>query len=83
MTLGSIVLVYIVYMCALMQMITGPSHWGSKYKQCVGKHQSPIDITEQDVETVHLQPLNFRNFGIRPKFYNLENNGHTGEYKLF
>lgn len=59
-------------------LVAGPSNWGSKYKQCVGKHQSPIDITEQDVEIVTLQPLNYWNFELRPKFYMLENNGHTG-----
>lgn len=60
-------------------MVSGPSHWGEKYHQCVGKHQSPIDIEEHNVEIVNLYPILFENFDRPPDKAILKNNGHTGK----
>lgn len=61
--------------------VAGPTFWGNTYHQCVGKHQSPIDIEEQDVESVNLPPLVFENFDEPPQFLEMKNNGHTGKYE--
>lgn len=59
-------------------LIIGPSHWGEKYSTCVGKHQSPIDISEKYISLVKLDPLFFENFDEVPIEASLTNNGHTG-----
>lgn len=65
---------YMIFIIAL-----GPVHWGAKYHHCVGKHQSPIDIEEQNVELVNLYSMVFENFDVPPKSAELINNGHTGK----
>ncbi|XP_022910541.1 carbonic anhydrase-like [Onthophagus taurus] len=55
----------------------GPSHWGERYHQCAGKHQSPINIEEHNVELVTLLPIIYKNFDIPPERTTLTNNGHT------
>ncbi|XP_018320641.1 carbonic anhydrase 2 isoform X2 [Agrilus planipennis] len=55
----------------------GPNHWGEWYHQCVGKHQSPINIVEHDVEIVELPKLRFVNFDLKIEEVELHNNGHT------
>lgn len=55
----------------------GPSHWGEKYQHCVGKHQSPINILEHDVQEVNLPPMVFTNFDWKPTAAVFKNNGHT------
>jgi len=55
----------------------GPSHWGEKYQHCVGKHQSPINIQEHEVQLVNLSPMVFTNFDWKPNAATLKNNGHT------
>lgn len=57
--------------------IEGPKYWGERYSQCVGKHQSPINIEEHNVENVNLLPMRFENFDMRPDVGELKNNGHT------
>ncbi|XP_065157828.1 carbonic anhydrase 2-like isoform X1 [Atheta coriaria] len=55
----------------------GPTHWGEKYRQCIGKHQSPINIEDHNVETIWLYPMRFEHFGEKPEYAEMKNNGHT------
>ncbi|XP_053999315.1 carbonic anhydrase 7-like [Hylaeus anthracinus] len=54
----------------------GPSHWGDKYKTCLGKYQSPIDIEVNDVQPASFPPVEFSNVQS-PHKANMTNNGHT------
>ncbi|CAH0553875.1 unnamed protein product [Brassicogethes aeneus] len=55
----------------------GPSEWGKRYKQCVGKHQSPIDIDIHNVQMVNLPKLRFDFFNKPLRNVRLTNTGHT------
>ncbi|XP_017775833.1 PREDICTED: carbonic anhydrase 15-like [Nicrophorus vespilloides] len=55
----------------------GPNFWGEKYHHCIGKHQSPINIEEHNVEMVKLFPMQFENFDFVPEEAVIKNNGHT------
>ncbi|KAK4881969.1 hypothetical protein RN001_005288 [Aquatica leii] len=55
----------------------GPTHWGEKYQHCFGKHQSPINIIEHQVQIVHLPPMVFSNFNFTTAEALMKNNGHT------
>ncbi|KAJ8670730.1 hypothetical protein QAD02_001989 [Eretmocerus hayati] len=54
----------------------GPDHWAKDFHTCFGKHQSPINIEEHDVENVSLPLLQFRGLDLPRQFF-LKNNGHT------
>ncbi|XP_048526349.1 putative carbonic anhydrase 3 [Dendroctonus ponderosae] len=60
----------------------GPSHWGEKYSQCLGKHQSPIDIETHSVIWINYPELHFEQFGALLRNVSLENNGHTVVMKI-
>ncbi|GLV42153.1 Carbonic anhydrase 2 [Carabus blaptoides fortunei] len=60
----------------------GPEYWGERYSSCIGKHQSPIDISEHNVNLVNLEPLNFINFNVTPANVTITNNGHTVMMKI-
>ncbi|KZC05968.1 Carbonic anhydrase 2, partial [Dufourea novaeangliae] len=47
-----------------------------KYKTCLGKYQSPIDIEDKDVRTASFPALEFSNIQ-RPHTAYMTNNGHT------
>lgn len=55
----------------------GPIHWGEKYQQCVGKHQSPIDIESQNVIEKSFPPIVYDGFDQNLEQVNVTNNGHT------
>ncbi|XP_018567529.1 carbonic anhydrase 1-like [Anoplophora glabripennis] len=55
----------------------GPNHWSEKYSKCVGKHQSPIDIEEDNVKIIKFPPLKFDHFNSNLKEVKILNNGHT------
>ena len=61
-----------------MHKFLGQDYWNQKYTHCGGKHQSPININEYNVEKVYLLPLRFENFDLTPKSATIINNGHTG-----
>jgi len=56
---------------------TGPEHWGEQFNQCVGKHQSPINIDLNQIVKKVLPPLQFQGFDTPVRQMNLTNNGHT------
>ncbi|CAG9765173.1 unnamed protein product [Ceutorhynchus assimilis] len=60
----------------------GPNYWGAKYAQCVGKHQSPIDIEVTKAITKHFPPLVFSHFDEPIQKAFLINNGHTVQMKI-
>lgn len=60
-------------------IITGPIHWGEKFSGCVGKHQSPIDISVKNVQIIKLGDIIFDNFMETPEEATITNNGHTGK----
>lgn len=64
--------------------VSGPAHWQDQYKQCVGKHQSPINIDMHTVIKTKYPQLNFNNFDIEHEA-EIMNNGHTGNnfYLIF
>jgi len=55
----------------------GPDHWGDEYEQCLGKHQSPINIDSAHLTRVHLDPLKMDGFELPLGVATLTNNGHT------
>ncbi|XP_060525648.1 carbonic anhydrase 2-like [Cylas formicarius] len=55
----------------------GPTFWGEKYSNCIGKLQSPIDIEEDNIKVVQFDPLIFENFEKPLQVVKLTNNGHT------
>ncbi|KAK9695611.1 Eukaryotic-type carbonic anhydrase [Popillia japonica] len=59
----------------------GPEHWGQKYEHCVGKHQSPINIDEHNVEEVVMLPLLYENFETE-SILSATNNGHTVQLRF-
>ncbi|XP_014599168.1 PREDICTED: carbonic anhydrase 2-like isoform X2 [Polistes canadensis] len=56
--------------------IHGPSHWADDYQSCVGKHQSPINIDEHNVQNIIFPPLVFQRLNV-PRTSFITNNGHT------
>lgn len=64
-----------------IKIILGPDFWGTKFQQCVGKHQSPINIDEHKVETVDFLPIKYENFE-EDGYLSMVNNGHTGTEEL-
>ncbi|XP_011312114.1 carbonic anhydrase 2 [Fopius arisanus] len=59
----------------------GPQHWGKDYDECVGKHQSPINIEEHIVKNISLPKLELLELDSQRDFY-IENNGHTVMLKI-
>ncbi|XP_063980906.1 carbonic anhydrase 13-like [Diachasmimorpha longicaudata] len=59
----------------------GPQHWGEDYNECVGKHQSPINIEEHIVKNVSFPQLQFLGFKSS-RGCSIENNGHTVMMKM-
>ncbi|XP_053595134.1 carbonic anhydrase 2 [Microplitis demolitor] len=56
--------------------ILGPQYWNKEFQTCKGKHQSPINIEDHDVEDVRFPSLKF--VGLQePQETTLTNNGHT------
>lgn len=62
-------------------LVPGPNRWGENYSKCVGKHQSPIDIAEDNVQIVDFGDVTFKNFQEIPQEATIKNNGHTGNQK--
>ncbi|XP_066138892.1 carbonic anhydrase 2-like [Euwallacea fornicatus] len=60
----------------------GPSNWGNTFSQCLGKHQSPIDIETHNVVNKHFHQLRFENFDQQIGIGLFENNGHTVMMKI-
>ncbi|XP_012523520.1 carbonic anhydrase 1 isoform X2 [Monomorium pharaonis] len=54
----------------------GPAYWGEEYHTCVGKHQSPINIEEHNVQNVSLPPLILNGID-NPCHSYVKNTGHT------
>ncbi|GJQ68966.1 hypothetical protein Trydic_g6151 [Trypoxylus dichotomus] len=59
----------------------GPDNWGLTFEQCVGKHQSPINIDEHNVEEVEMLPLVYKDFD-KEAGLSVTNNGHTTQFTL-
>ncbi|KAI8424338.1 hypothetical protein MSG28_002880 [Choristoneura fumiferana] len=57
----------------------GPTHWGERYRECTGKHQSPININVLRVKQVALPDINFIGFDDSIDDVHVTNNGHTGK----
>ncbi|XP_022907515.1 carbonic anhydrase 3-like isoform X2 [Onthophagus taurus] len=56
----------------------GPAHWAKIYKQCGGKHQSPIDIDLSTLKNVHMQKLTWDSvYSQMPEMITVSNNGRT------
>ncbi|VEN35464.1 unnamed protein product, partial [Callosobruchus maculatus] len=55
----------------------GPVFWGKKFQNCIGKHQSPIDIEINNVKVKKFPTLKFENFDVPLEKVTLKNNGHT------
>ncbi|XP_044583869.1 carbonic anhydrase 3-like [Cotesia glomerata] len=56
--------------------VHGPQYWTKDYGTCTGKHQSPINIEEHEVEDVSFPSIKF--VGLQnPQVAKLTNNGHT------
>lgn len=63
---------------------SGPEHWGNTNSECVGKHQSPINIWTRNVQHKTYPQLKFEDFDKPLGEVILKNNGHTGNIgKLF
>ncbi|XP_050311682.1 carbonic anhydrase 1-like [Anthonomus grandis grandis] len=55
----------------------GPQYWGNTYSQCVGKHQSPINILTRLTKIKKFPRLEFEHFDKPLGDVNIQNNGHT------
>lgn len=55
----------------------GPSFWGERYRECAGKHQSPININVLRVKQVTLPDITFIGFDDSIDNVHVTNNGHT------
>ncbi|XP_048007287.1 putative carbonic anhydrase 3 [Leguminivora glycinivorella] len=55
----------------------GPTHWGERYRECTGKHQSPININVLRVKQVTLPDIEFVGFDDSIDDVHVTNNGHT------
>lgn len=65
----------------LILFFAGPQYWNKEFQTCKGKHQSPINIEDHDVEDVRFPSLKF--VGLQePQETTLTNNGHTGNFFL-
>ncbi|XP_016966632.1 carbonic anhydrase 1 [Drosophila biarmipes] len=60
----------------------GPEHWGEDYARCSGKHQSPINIDLVNAVEKKFPSLEFFNFNVVPKAFQMTNNGHTVLVKM-
>ncbi|XP_016933266.3 carbonic anhydrase 1 [Drosophila suzukii] len=60
----------------------GPEHWGEDYARCSGKHQSPINIDLVNAVEKKFPNLEFFNFNVIPKAFQMSNNGHTVLVKM-
>ncbi|KAL0832866.1 hypothetical protein ABMA28_001019 [Loxostege sticticalis] len=57
--------------------VIGPTHWGERYRECAGKHQSPININVLRVKQVSLPDIAFVGFDDSIDGVHVSNNGHT------
>ncbi|KAG7308239.1 hypothetical protein JYU34_006914 [Plutella xylostella] len=57
--------------------VSGPLHWGERYRECAGKHQSPININVLRVKQVSLPDIQFVGFDDSIDGVHVTNNGHT------
>lgn len=57
--------------------IIGPLHWGERYRECTGKHQSPININILRVKEVLLPDIEWVGFDDSIDDVHVSNNGHT------
>ncbi|XP_037868752.1 putative carbonic anhydrase 3 [Bombyx mori] len=57
--------------------ITGPNYWGERYRECAGKHQSPININILHVKHIILPDIEFIGFDDSIDDVHVTNNGHT------
>lgn len=55
----------------------GPEYWGERYRECAGKHQSPININVLRVKQVTLPDLVLVGFDDSIDDVHVTNNGHT------
>ncbi|CAD0197105.1 unnamed protein product [Chrysodeixis includens] len=55
----------------------GPMYWGERYRECAGKHQSPININVLRVKQVTLPELVLVGFDDSIDNVHVTNNGHT------
>lgn len=55
----------------------GPLHWGERYRECTGKHQSPININLLHVKQITLPDLVLIGFDDSIDNVHVTNNGHT------
>ncbi|KAH8367274.1 hypothetical protein KR200_008104 [Drosophila serrata] len=60
----------------------GPEHWSEDYARCSGKHQSPINIDLVNAVEKKFEKLEFLNFHVKPRNFQMTNNGHTVLVKL-
>ncbi|XP_072939854.1 putative carbonic anhydrase 3 [Epargyreus clarus] len=57
--------------------VIGPTHWGERYRECTGKHQSPININVLRVKQVALPDITFVGFDDPIDNVHVTNNAHT------
>ncbi|OWR46722.1 hypothetical protein KGM_202063 [Danaus plexippus plexippus] len=57
--------------------VIGPKYWGETYRECRGKHQSPININILRVKQVALPDIVFIGFDDPIDDVHVTNNGHT------
>ncbi|RVE54072.1 hypothetical protein evm_001195 [Chilo suppressalis] len=57
--------------------VIGPRHWSERYRECAGKHQSPININVLRVKQVTLPDIMFIGFDDSIDGVHVSNNGHT------
>lgn len=57
---------------------SGPLHWGERYSECMGKHQSPININILRVKEAVMPDIIWTGFDDSIDDIHVTNNGHTG-----
>ncbi|KAK7069987.1 Alpha-carbonic anhydrase, partial [Halocaridina rubra] len=60
----------------------GPSNWGSMFRECAGKRQSPINIETGNVKTEYWRPFTLKNYDQPPTRMRIKNNGHSAVVEM-
>jgi carbonic anhydrase len=58
------------------------NEWSHYDKTCSGERQSPIDIETKLIKVNKSLSIKMVNYNMSILNFNVENNGHTGDYKI-
>jgi len=61
---------------------TGPANWGRASAFCDQRQQSPINIETSNVEMRMWEPMQFKNYDVRPSRMRIKNNGHSAQVEI-